>query len=402
MCLKTLFKINYLSWQMKTPAFYLKSQSRLVILILLSATVALILWSLFRLVKQTEIDERQRMEVWALAQKQFVKNIDLNDDVDPLIFEVLTSENSIPMIVVDENDNIISFNNINPQRALLNDSLLLKNSLENLKKQNDPIEIVFENAVNQRMYYGQSATLEKIKFYPSALLLLLLTIGALVYFYLRTSQIAVQNKLWTGMAKETAHQLGTPLSSLMGWVSILKSKGLEEKITTPMEADLKRLETITNRFSKIGSLPIKTDTDIVSSSREVFDYLSGKASQGIEFKFNASATKINLTVNKELYCWVIENLLNNAIDAVVGKGTIELSIVDRKDKLLINIIDNGKGIPKQLVNRIFQPGVTTKKRGWGMGLSLCRRIIEEYHQGSIQVRSTAENKGTHFEIALKR
>lgn len=387
---------------MKTPAFYLKSQSRLVILIFLSATVALILWSLFRLVKQTEIDERQRMEVWALAQKQFVKDIDLSDDVDPLIFEVLTSENSIPMIVVDENDKIISFNNINPQRALLNDSLLLKNTLENLKKQNDPIEIVFENAVNQRMYYGQSATLEKLKLYPSALLLLLLTIGALVYFYLRTSQIAVQNKLWTGMAKETAHQLGTPLSSLMGWVTILKSKGIEEKITTPMEADLKRLETITNRFSKIGSLPVKTETDIVSSSREVFDYLSGKVSQGIEFKFNASATTINLTVNKELYCWVIENLLNNAIDAVVGKGTIELSIVDDKDKVLIHVIDNGKGIPKQLVNRIFQPGVTTKKRGWGLGLSLCRRIIEDYHQGSIQVRSTAENKGTHFEIALKR
>ena len=387
---------------MKTPAFYLKSQSRLVILIFLSATVALILWSLFRLVKQTEIDERHRMEVWALAQKQFVKDIDLNDDVDPLIFEVLTSENSIPMIVVDENDNIISFNNINPQRALLNDSLLLKNTLENLKKQNDPIEIVFENAVNQRMYYGQSATLEKLKLYPSALLLLLLTIGALVYFYLRTSQIAVQNKLWTGMAKETAHQLGTPLSSLMGWVTILKSKGIEEKITTPMEADLKRLETITNRFSKIGSLPVKTETDIVSSSREVFDYLSGKVSQGIEFKFNASATTINLTVNKELYCWVIENLLNNAIDAVVGKGIIELSIVDEKDKVLIHVIDNGKGIPKQLVNRIFQPGVTTKKRGWGLGLSLCRRIIEDYHQGSIQVRSTAETKGTHFEIALKR
>ena len=387
---------------MKTPAFYLKSQSRLVILILLSAIVALILWSLFRLVKQTEIDERQRMEVWALAQKQFVKEIDLSDDVDPLIFEVLTSENSIPMIVVDENDKIISFNNINPQRALLNDSLFLKNTLENLKKQNDPIEIVFDNAVNQRMYYGQSATLEKLKLYPSALLLLLLTIGGLAYFYLRTSQIAVQNKLWTGMAKETAHQLGTPLSSLMGWVSILKSKGIEEKITTPMETDLKRLETITNRFSKIGSLPVKTDTDIVRSSREVFDYLSGKASQGIEFKFKASTTKINLTVNKELYCWVIENLLNNAIDAVVGKGTIELSIVGEKDKVFIHVIDNGKGIPKQLVNRIFQPGVTTKKRGWGLGLSLCRRIIEDYHQGSIQVRSTAENKGTHFEIALKK
>ena len=247
----------------------------MVILVVLTATVVFILWSLFQLVKQTETDERQRMEVWALAQKQFVKDIDLNDDVDPLIFEVLTSENSIPMIVVDQYDNIVSFNNIDPQRALLKDSLLLKKTLEDLKKQNDPIEIVFENAVNQRMYYGQSTILEKLKLYPGALLLVLLTISSLVFFYLRTSQIAIQNKLWTGMAKETAHQLGTPISSLMGWVSMLKTKGVEDTITMPMEADLKRLETITNRFSKIGSLPIKKRTDIVRASRDVFDYLSG-------------------------------------------------------------------------------------------------------------------------------
>jgi two-component system, sporulation sensor kinase D len=378
-----------------------KSQLRLVILIMLSATVVYILWSLFQLVKQTEIDERQRMEVWALAQKEFVKDIDLHDNVDPLIFEVLTSENSIPMIVVDQNDNIISFNNIDPQRALLNDSLLLKNTLEHLKQQNEPIEIVFENAVNQRMYYGQSLILEKLKLYPIALLLLLLTIGGLVYFYLRTSQVAVQNKLWTGLAKETAHQLGTPLSSLMGWVSLLKSKGIEETITTPMETDLKRLETISNRFSKIGSLPIKTPTDIVSSSREVFDYLSGKISQGIVCKFKTNATKIDLIVNKELFCWVIENLLNNAIDAVVEKGTIELSLVDEKDKVLIHVSDNGKGIPKRMVNRVFQPGVTTKTRGWGLGLSFCRRIIEDYHHGSIQIRSV-ENVGTRLEITLKK
>ena len=387
---------------MSTAPIPRKSQFRLFILILLSATVVYILWNLFQLVQQTEIDERQRMEVWALAQKEFVKDIDLNDNVDPLIFEVLTSENSIPMIVVDQNDKIISFNNIDPQRALLKDSLLLKNTLENLKQQNEPIEIVFENALNQRMYYGQSGILEKLKLYPSALLLLLLTIGGLVYFYLRTSQVAVQNKLWTGLAKETAHQLGTPLSSLMGWVSLLKSKGVEETITTPMETDLKRLETISNRFSKIGSLPVKTATDIVSSSREVFDYLSGKVSQGIVCEFKTNATTIELIVNKELFCWVIENLLNNAIDAVVEKGTIELSLVDEKDKVLIHVIDNGKGIPKRMVNRVFQPGVTTKTRGWGLGLSFCRRIIEDYHQGSIQVRSTAENQGTHFEIALKR
>ena len=241
---------------MQTSVFDWKSKGRMTILVVLTAMVVFILWNLFQLVKQAEIDERHRMEVWALAQKQFVKDIDLNDDVDPLIFEVLTSENSIPMIVVDEYDNIVSFNNIDPQRALLKDSLLLKNTLKDLIKQNDPIEIVFENAVNQRMYYGQSSVLEKLKLYPGALFLLLLTIGALVFFYLRTFQIAVQNKLWTGMAKETAHQLGTPISSLMGWVSMLKTKGVEDTIIMPMEDDLKRLETITNRFSKIGSLPV--------------------------------------------------------------------------------------------------------------------------------------------------
>ena len=387
---------------MQTSVFDWKSKGRMTILVVLTAMVVFILWNLFQLVKQTEIDERHRMEVWALAQKQFVKDIDLNDDVDPLIFEVLTSENSIPMIVVDEYDNIVSFNNIDPQRALLKDSLLLKNTLKDLIKQNDPIEIVFENAVNQRMYYGQSTILEKLKLYPGALLLLLLTISGLVFFYLRTSQIAVQNKLWTGMAKETAHQLGTPLSSLMGWVSMLKTKGVEDTITTPMEADLKRLETITNRFSKIGSLPIKKRTDIVRASRDVFDYLADKASQGIAFTFYSCTNEIHLKVNKELYCWVVENLLNNAIDAVVGEGKIELSLLEEKDRVLINVIDTGKGIPKRLVKRIFQPGFTTKKRGWGLGLSLCRRIIEDYHQGSIQVRTSSKDKGTHFEIVLHK
>ena len=387
---------------MQTSVFDWKSKGRMTILVLLTATVVFILWSLFQLVKQTEIDERHRMEVWALAQKQFVKEININEDVNPLIFEVLTSENSIPMIVVDEYDNIVSFNNIDPQRALLKDSLLLKKTLKDLKKQNDPIEIVYENEVNQRMYYGQSTILEKLKLYPGALLLLLLTISGLVFFYLQTSQIAIQNKLWTGMAKETAHQLGTPLSSLMGWVSILKEKGLEDTITTPMEADLKRLETITNRFSKIGSLPVKKNTDIVKASREVFDYLAGKASKGIAFTFYSSSDEINLKINIELYCWVVENLLNNAIDAVVEKGKINLTLTEEKDKVMINVIDTGKGIPKRFVKRIFQPGFTTKKRGWGLGLSLCRRIIEDYHKGSIQVRTSSIDRGTHFEIVLHK
>ena len=387
---------------MQTSPIDWSSRGRWAILTLLSATILFILWSIFRLVKQTEVDERQRMEVWALAQQQFIKNIDLNSDVDPLIFEVLTSEKNIPMIIVNENDQIVSFNNIDPVRALASDSLLLKNTLKNIKKENPPIEIIFENSVNQRMYYGNSSLLGKLRFYPLALLLLLFSLGGLIFFYLRTTQVAIQNKLWTGMAKETAHQLGTPLSSLMGWVSLLKEKHVDNSIISPMEGDIQRLETIANRFSKIGSLPKKSNTNIVGATREVFEYLSTKASQGVAMSFSSDAELIELPLNRELYCWVIENLINNAIDAVVDKGRVELQIRQTENTVFVNVIDNGKGISKRLMKIIFRPGVTTKSRGWGLGLSLCRRIIEDYHQGSIRLVSSEKDKQTHFQITLQK
>lgn len=387
---------------MQTSPIDWSSRGRWAILTLLSATILFILWSIFRLVKQTEVDERQRMEVWALAQQQFIKNIDLNSDVDPLIFEVLTSEKNIPMIIVNENDQIVSFNNIDPVRALASDSLFLKNTLKNIKKENPSIEIIFENAVNQRMYYGNSSLLGKLRFYPLALLLLLFSLGGLIFFYLRTTQVAIQNKLWTGMAKETAHQLGTPLSSLMGWVSLLKEKHVDNSIISPMEGDIQRLETIANRFSKIGSLPKKSNTNIVGATREVFEYLSTKASQGVAMSFSSDAELIELPLNRELYCWVIENLINNAIDAVVDKGRVELQIRQTENTVFVNVIDNGKGISKRLMKIIFRPGVTTKSRGWGLGLSLCRRIIEDYHQGSIRLVSSEKDKQTHFQITLQK
>jgi two-component system, sporulation sensor kinase D len=387
---------------MQTSPIDWSSRGRWAILTLLSATILFILWSIFQLVKQTEVDERQRMEVWALAQQQFIKNIDLNSDVDPLIFEVLTSEKNIPMIIVNENDQIVSFNNIDPVRALASDSLFLKNTLKNIKKENPSIEIIFENAVNQRMYYGNSSLLGKLRFYPLALLLLLFSLGGLIFFYLRTTQVAIQNKLWTGMAKETAHQLGTPLSSLMGWVSLLKEKHVDNSIISPMEGDIQRLETIANRFSKIGSLPKKSNTNIVSATREVFEYLSTKASQGVAMSFSSDAELIELPLNRELYCWVIENLINNAIDAVVDKGRVELQIRQTENTVFVNVIDNGKGISKRLMKIIFRPGVTTKSRGWGLGLSLCRRIIEDYHQGSIRLVSSEKDKQTHFQITLQK
>ena len=238
---------------MKFPTFSWKDNSQWLLIITLVIMVFFILWNLFLLVQQTEGDERQRMELWALAQQQFTQNIDLNEDVDPLIFNVLTSENNIPMIVVDADDRIVSFNNIDPQKAVMRDSAYLKKTLARIKRENPPIDIVYENTVNQRMYYGNSSLLNKLRFYPLALLLVVLIMTSLLVVYLRATQTAIQNKLWTGMAKETAHQIGTPLSSLLGWVSLLKSKGIEE--AKHMENDLKRLETITHRFSKIGSLP---------------------------------------------------------------------------------------------------------------------------------------------------
>jgi signal transduction histidine kinase len=219
---------------------------------------------------------------------------------------------------------------------------------------------------------------------------------------LRTTQVAIQNKLWTGMAKETAHQLGTPLSSLMGWVSLLKEKHVDNSIISPMEGDIQRLETIANRFSKIGSLPTKSNTNIVGATREVFEYLSTKASQGVAMSFSSDAELIELPLNRELYCWVIENLINNAIDAVVDKGRVELQIRQTENTVFVNVIDNGKGISKRLMKIIFRPGVTTKSRGWGLGLSLCRRIIEDYHQGSIRLVSSEKGKQTHFQITLQK
>ena len=366
---------------MKFPAFSWRDNSRWLLICALVLVVFFILWNLYLLVQQTESDERQRMELWALAQQQFTQNIDLNEDVDPLIFNVLTSENNIPMIVVDADDRIVSFNNIDPQRAVARDSAFLKKTLARIKRENPPIEIVYENTVNQRMYYGNSSLLNK-----------------LLFVYLRATQSALQNKLWTGMAKETAHQIGTPLSSLLGWVSLLQSKGVDE--AKHMEKDLKRLETITHRFSKIGSLPTLTKTDVVAATEEVFEYLKLRTPKGIDMVFSSEFKKKEIRLNKELYCWVIENLIKNSIDALKDKGTIQLQISDKAKQIEILVQDNGVGIPKKMHKKIFTPGVPTKKRGWGLGLSLSRRIIEEYHNGKIGLQKTEKKQGTCFKIEL--
>lgn len=358
-----------------------------------------ILWNTYLLVEQTKKDERQRMELWALAQKQLVQNTDINQNISQLNFRVLTSENNIPMILVDKNNQILLFNNIDYEKAVANDSLYLKKTLAKIKKENPPIDIIFKGDVNQKMYYGNSSLLTKIRYYPVALLLVLLFIGGLIFYSYRTSQISLQNKLWVGMAKETAHQIGTPLSSLMGWIALLKQQNGPSKTLLRMQEDIHRLEMIAQRFSKIGSVPKLEIHEIGSITERVVNYMRERASSSIQLELEKTNDKIELMLNYDLYSWVIENLIKNSIDALKKEGKINVSIVRHSHYVNVKVIDTGKGIPKKLLKSVFKPGVTSKKRGWGLGLSLSKRIIEDYHNGKIKVAESNES-GTVVVLSL--
>jgi signal transduction histidine kinase len=241
-----------------------------------------------------------------------------------------------------------------------------------------------------------------LKYYPIALLLIIVLFGALVYNFYKSTKMATQNKLWAGMAKETAHQIGTPLSSLIGWVELLKAENVDESTTLEIEKDIDRLQTITDRFSKIGSEPKLEDKDIIEETFQSYDYLQSRFSKQVAFSYKAPQWPIMVSINPTLHSWTIENLVKNAIDAMKGKGNLALEIVQEGDYVKINVSDTGAGIPKKQFKTIFEPGFTTKKRGWGLGLSLTKRIVEEYHKGTIKVLHSEVGRGTVMQVALKK
>jgi len=251
------------------------------------------------------------------------------------------------------------------------------------------------------VYFGDSPLLNKLKYYPIALLLIIILFGAVVYNFYRATKMATQNKLWAGMAKETAHQIGTPLSSLIGWLEILKMENIEESTIIEIEKDINRLQTITDRFSKIGSEPVLEKRDIVEDTNKTVDYLRTRVSQQVNFYFEAPQNPIYVEINPALHSWTIENLVKNAIDAMKGKGSLNIVISELEDIVKISISDTGKGIPKNQFTKIFEPGFTTKKRGWGLGLSLTKRIVQEYHKGKIKVAQSEIGKGTTMQISYK-
>ncbi|MDG1742964.1 MAG: HAMP domain-containing sensor histidine kinase [Polaribacter sp.] len=369
---------------------------RIAILISL-IIVSLILWNTYTFFQKFKQEERIKMEILATAQKDIATNIDLNANVD-LPLKVIESNSNIPMILVNEKGTIEYFQNLDSLKSL--NPKYLANQLAKMKSENEPIKVSYNGKNIQFIYYRNSDLLNKLTYYPVALIFILLLFLSVIYMFYNANKVAETNKLWTGMAKETAHQIGTPLSSLLGWIAILKMEKIEDKYVEEIENDVSRLNTIANRFSKIGSMPELKKENIVAQTKQAFDYLESRSSKQISFEFRSVNNEIYTNINKELFGWVIENLIKNSMDAMLGKGHLLLTIENPSKKVKITISDTGKGIPKKLYKQIFKPGFTTKKRGWGLGLSLSKRIIEDYHKGSVFVHKSEIDKGTSFQILL--
>ncbi|OAE92028.1 sensor histidine kinase [Flavobacterium psychrophilum] len=375
-----------------------KSTTRWFLIISSFLITVLILWNTYTFFQIFKNEERLKIELWAEAQKS-INDASSDTDLD-LPFQIISNNNTIPILLTNEKDSILQ--SINIDERIIKDSIKAKALLLNFKNANKRVEMEYVKGKFHYLYYTNSPLLNKLKYYPIALLLIIFLFGALVYNYYKTNKISGQNKLWAGMAKETAHQIGTPLSSLIGWVEIMKSDNVDETMVEEIEKDIYRLLNITDRFSKIGSEPVLEQTDLVEETQKSYEYLQSRFSKQVIFTFKAPEHKIPISINPILHSWTIENLVKNAIDAMKGRGSIAIIIEDDWKTTKIKITDSGKGIPKNQFKTIFEPGFTTKKRGWGLGLSLTKRIVEEYHNGRIKVLQSELNKGTTIEISFKR
>jgi len=326
----------------------------------------------------------------------------LDDLIKSFISEVAVNSASVPVIYTDSTKvNIIAYGNIDS--AKISDTNFVKSTLAIMEAQNTPIEVQFSEEGKNYIFYQESTLLTQLKYYPFIMFGIIGVFLLVAYLLFSTARRVEQNQVWVGMAKETAHQLGTPLSSLMAWLEYLKSKGLDTETAVEIEKDVKRLETITERFSKIGSVPKLDTIDVVQVMQDAVNYMKLRTSKNVSFSIDSGADKqIFAQLNVPLFEWVVENLIRNAVDAMNGNGEIKVLISDQTQFVYIDIADTGKGIPKSKYKTVFEPGYTTKQRGWGLGLSLTKRIIENYHSGKIFVKGSEIDKGTTFRIVLNK
>jgi signal transduction histidine kinase len=365
------------------------------------------------LVKELKLEERKKIELWAAATNQLV-NLTGEGDFS-LAIKVISENNNIPVILVDDCDTILESRNFEIYTKV--DSFFfsigilsppeitpefLRKELTSIKENGEaPIEVPIIGDT-QWIYYKDSVLLNRLRFYPIYQLGFIGIFMFIAYFIFSSSRRSEQNQVWAGMAKETAHQLGTPLSSLMAWLELLKSKEGMKEMVVEMEKDIIRLETITARFSKIGSKPNLETINIIELLKESTNYLKSRFPEKVNIKMNFEKEEVLVPVSQVLLNWVIENICKNAVDAIKGKGEIEVCVIEEKTHVLINISDNGEGINRSILKNIFKPGVTSKKRGWGLGLSLSKRIVEEYHKGSLFVMQSEKGVGTTFTIKLPK
>jgi hypothetical protein len=351
------------------------------------------------LVRDLKAEERKKVEMWATAIR-LINTADSTQNLD-FPFSIVENNKTVPVILTDGHDNIIAASNIG--QGKLDDSGFMAAKLEKMKSYNDPIIIDLGSGFSNRIYYKDSIILSKLMYYPYVQLGFILLFILASYLALSSSRKAEQNRVWVGMSKETAHQLGTPTTSMTGWIEILQNNYPDIPVIKELALDVKRLEKVTERFSGIGSKPSLTKENIKSLIQNSVNYLKTRSSSKVLFvlPFSADEEEINIPVNPALFEWVIENVCKNAIDAMEGDGAITIRVEEDDKHAIIDIADTGKGIPKSAYKKIFNPGFTTKKRGWGLGLSLAKRIIEEYHHGKIFVKSSEIGKGTCIRIIMK-
>lgn len=367
------------------------------------------------LVKDLSEQERDRMQIWADATKELV-SMSVATESSPanvnFLLSIIEANDNIPVLLVDENDNILDHRNFQLPDA--NDSVsyygmlsevnkaFLDGKLRGLKHSSNRIDIQIDEDITHNLYYEDSTLLRRLQFYPYVLLGVLVVFVLVVYFALMSIKKAEQNKVWVGLSKETAHQLGTPISSLMAWMQMLETTDLDSSIVEDMNKDVNRLSIIADRFSKIGSKPEMELAFVNESVVKSLEYMRTRISQRVKLNIYTGDDECGVLLCMSLFEWVMENLTKNAVDAMQGEGKIDITVSSNANTVLIDVADTGKGIARKNFGNVFNPGYTTKKRGWGLGLTLVKRIIEEYHGGRIYVKESELGKGTTFRIELPR
>lgn len=374
---------NFLNWK-----------TLLVLIAMLIAAISL--YYANNLTKKLAIEERKKVQAMGLAFEEILQSKE--GDIYNLASSLISENTTIPVIFVNKEGKIIDSKNIDS----VNNADIMNEKLIQLKNSHDPIEYTVSESEKQYIYYGESQLLTQLRYFPYVLLVILFLFLIIVASYINSSGRYIQDRVWVGMSKETAHQLGTPLTSLVAWIEYLKDTEIEKAALNEMEKDVERLQLIADRFSKIGSQPQLQEEMLLDHLNNIVGYMQKRASRNVKFSMESNKQDVLVLISGPLFDWVIENLIRNALDAMDGTGHIHISVRDEITRTLIDISDTGKGIAPKNIKMVFKPGFSTKKRGWGLGLSLSKRIMSEYHYGDIFVKKSEVGKGTTFRIILKR